>query len=188
MLVASLPSSSAAASLLPATPRLLACAVRFASKLPKGAARCSPFSCPPEQLSLLLMAVQQRVHVDSQTTNKSEACANSQQQAEDTDSAVAAADAEPTSTRQIFPAACASPAPALCHSDEQLVRSLMTQLHQWPDTMQQLWAAIHARRRTSEEVRHGRGTSAKDRTHDAALCCLCGPYAMSHRAIVISLV
>jgi len=144
------PAAAAAAAaaapllLLPAPPRLLACAVRFASKLPKGATRCSPFSCPAEQLPFLLSAVQRRVHIDSQIADESEARASG-----DT---VAAVGAEHASTLPIPLGADASAAPALCHADEQLVRSLMTQLHQWPDTMQQLWTAITARKLTAEQV------------------------------------
>jgi hypothetical protein len=40
----------------------------------------------------------------------------------------------------------------LCSSDQQLVRSMMTQLQQWPDMMQQLWMAMSARRLSKEQV------------------------------------
>ena len=62
---------------------------------------------------MLLQAVQQRVHADTDA------------------------------------AAAISP---LCSSDQQLVRSLMTQLQQWPDMMQQLWVAMSARKLSKEQV------------------------------------
>lgn len=49
-------------------------------------------------------------------------------------------------------AAAAAAISPLCSSDQQLVRSMMTQLQQWPDMMQQLWMAMSARRLSKEQV------------------------------------
>lgn len=49
-------------------------------------------------------------------------------------------------------AAAAAAISPLCSSDQQLVRSLMTQLQQWPDVMQQLWVAMSARKLSKEQV------------------------------------
>lgn len=49
-------------------------------------------------------------------------------------------------------AAAAAAISPLCISDQQLVRSLMTQLQQWPDVMQQLWVAMSARKLSKEQV------------------------------------
>jgi hypothetical protein len=59
-------------------------------------------------------------------------------------------------------AAAAAAISPLCNSDQQLVRSLMTQLQQWPDVMQQLWVAMSARKLSKEQV------SAHTRAHQGS--------------------
>lgn len=137
---------NSAAGLGAAPPRLLQCALRFVRRLAKGAARCLPFSCSAEQLPLLLQAVQQRILADSSAPLHSIQC-DAQPAA-----AVAAAGATSSSCASSSAPDAAPFAPALCAEDEQLVRSLLTQLQHWPDTMQQLWTAMGARKLTEEQV------------------------------------
>lgn len=63
-------------------------------------------------------------------------------------------------------AAAAAAISPLCSSDQQLVRSMMTHLQQWPDMIQQLWMAMSARKLSKEQV------SARPSTHSLmrALC------------------
>jgi len=62
-----------------------------------------------------------------------------------------------------------TPVPTLCAADEQLVRSLFTQLQQWPDTMQQLWTAISTRKLTDQMAQLRQQAAVHDYVRDIAL-------------------